>query len=249
MKFGKILAGVTQSLSGLKLGGKKSDPKLAELDRGVLEVALMVSALDGEILFEEYSAFVELAKKCRGYSAKNARQVLDRTLERAGYLMAMAQVGVYSEKERLDAFVKMATAALPGGFLYGSMADLRRAFALWVTMGVADGSFSDIERKAVGQLAALFAKMKLEAAKERLELYKALSPTFRQAYGYDTRVSETPLLEENFLAKAEKIVRQLAVPARRAKAEEELAALIGSVEVTARDGSKTVKDAASVAIS
>jgi len=229
MKFIKILETAAKTFAGAKLGGKRSDPKLAELDRDVLTVGLLVAALDGTILPDEYAAFRTLARKCRGGTAKNVRALLDAALPAAGQLMAMAQVGVYSEKERLAAFLSAAAKALPSGFAIGSMADLRRAFALWVTVGVADGEFTAAEKAALTALEWHYAVARAQKAT------KGDAGSFR-------------LLEPDFLKKAEKIARDLAVPSKRAKAELLLEELIASVPTVDDKGEMVIRPAHGIAV-
>jgi len=228
MKLGQILEVVTKTLAGVKLGGKAGDPKLAALDRGILEVALMVAALDGVILPAEFAAFRELGRKCRGYSSEREREALDRALAHAGYLMAMAQVGVHTEDERIHAFAEKAAVALPAGFVDGSKSDVRRAFALWVAMGVSDGAFSDIERRAVEALAELFADLRTA---KTAALMGGLGASTSGASAFCLTVAKLPrqaLLEEGFLDRAERIVADLAVPERAAAAEVALAELVNA---------------------
>jgi len=232
MRLSAILENVAKTLADVKLCGKKSDPKLAELDRGVLTVALLVAALDGTILPEECAAFELLAKKCRGGSTKNARAVLDKALQKTGYLMAMAQVGVYTEKERIAAFAQMATEALPRGFVEGSLADLRRAFALWVAMAVSDGSFSDVERKALATLEDLYADLRLSREQKATKNACAMSPCLKSLC-VDKKAT---LLEPQFIEKAERIVRDLTSASKGPKAAEALEALVSTVDVVGPDG-------------
>jgi len=222
MKFTQILEHVAGTLGSLRTGGRRSDPELAALDRGVLTVTLLIAGLDGTILPEEYRAFESLAQSCRGGSRKNVRALLDGALGDAGRLVAMAQVGVYTERERLDVFAKAAAAALPTGFDRGTLADLRRAFALWVAMGVSDGRFSDVERKGVEALVRMFAEVETPDRTKR-------------------RVS---LLEEDFFENAERIVRNLATPSRREQATADLETLVGKV----RKGDGSLGNAADDAV-
>ena len=218
MKFDRMLETVATAFARVKPGGRRSDPKLAALDRGVLTVAFLLAALDGEIFPAEYAAFRELARKCRGGSERNVRALHDAAVQAAGPLMAMAQSGLYSEKDRLSAFLAAAARALPDGFSDGSLADLRRAFVLWVTIGVSDGDFSKLERTALESLAWHFAAVRVERGAK-----KGVSKSFRP-------------LEMDFFEKAEKIVRSLGAPAKRAKAEEDLEALISNVQTADGNG-------------
>lgn len=229
MKFTKMLAAVADTLGAISLGGKRGDERLAALDRGVLTVALLLAALDGTVLPEEYAAFESLAKKCRGATAKNVRALLDKVLHDAGYLMAMAQVGVYSVKERLAVFVKLAEEALPGGFADGSLADVRRAFALWTTMGVSDGTFSGVERAALEGLVNRFADDRYVHDVVQAERVAMHVPLSRDDLTKVLNVRRTPVLEPDFLSRAERCVRDMAVPAKQPKAEAALETLICTV--------------------
>lgn len=227
MKLTTVLEQVTKAFSGLRLSGLR-DARLGALDRGILEVALLVAALDGTVLPAEYAAFETLAQKCRAGSAKNTRACLDRALRSAGYLMAMAQVGVYTQEERIAAFVDAAADALPSGFDEGTPADVRRAFALWVAMGVSDGSFSDIERAAVEALVRYFSKVRQFKADAAVatQSYAAYRPIMTDVGSRPMRA--VAFLEDGFLARAERIVRDLAVPSKREAAEAAFEKLIGA---------------------
>jgi len=245
MKFNVILENVVKTLAGVKPGGKTGDPKLAELDRGVLTVAMLVAALDGMVLPAEYTAFASLAKRFRGGTAKNVRVVLDKALQKAGYLMAMAQVGVYSEKERIAAFTRLATEALPRGFVEGSLADLRRAFALWVAMAVSDGAFSEVEHKALTALESLYADLRLSREQKATKNACAVSPCLRPLCAG----KKATLLEPQFLMKAEKLVRDLSSSSKCLKAAEALEALVATVDVVGPDGEVSAMAAAKVGLS
>jgi len=226
MTLNMILSNVVERLGAIKPGGGKGDPKLAALDRGVLTVALMLAAIDGTVLPDEYQAFESLAKKCRGATAKNVRELVDKALYEAGYLMAMAQVGIYSKEERLAAFVRRAEKALPSGFADGSPVDVRRAFVLWTTMGVSDGTFSSVERAALEALLARYADDRHAHEVARAERVAMYLPLGREDLNRVLDVKRVPLLEPHFLGKAERLVRDMAVPAKRASALRALDALI-----------------------
>lgn len=226
MKFNQILGIAAKTFAAMKMGGRKTDPKLAALDRGVLTVGLLLAALDGTILPDEFAAFQTLAEKCRGGSAKNVRALLDAALPSAGLLIAMAQVGVYTEQERLAAFRAAAEKALPSGFTDGVLLDVRRAFALWVAVGVSDGTFSPLERAAVELLADFYADVRCQRTNMLMSCVDIGVSVCPGAITPPPLVKKTPLLEPDFLAKAEKIARALASPAKQEQAEADLAALI-----------------------
>jgi len=226
MKFTQLLPNVTKMFSSIKLGGK--NPKLSRLDFGILEVAMMVAALDGKILDSEYESFMTLAKKCRGYTAANADKCLDAALRKGGYLMVIAKVGGYTEKQRIDAFVDLAVETMPRGFVDGELSDLRRAFVLWVAMGVSDGEFSDIERKAIDALQDRFAQVMLARAMDEEQRWIALVPSL-QSIDDKPGKHKITLLEKDFLDKAEALVKDLSVASKREKAEAALSAFIEEV--------------------
>jgi len=205
MKRDAMLENATRTLKGVNVGGRRNDSELGALDRGVLTVALMIAGLDGMILPGEYVAFGEMAKACRGATAKNTRALYEEAFCKAGPLATMAQSGLFTESSRLAMFVRLAREALPRGFARGSIADLRRAFSFWIAMGVSDGAFSGFESRCVRTLVRCFALARAGRAKRF-----------------------AVLIEPSFFAKAERIFRAMAVPATRAKAQAELVALIAA---------------------
>jgi len=196
----KMLACTVNALSALRFMNAR-DPHLSKLDFGVLKVALMVAALDGQVGKDEVEAFCSLAKKCRGYDAKSFAAVRESAFRSAGYIAMLAQHA--PQDELLRAFTDESLAALPVGFACGSLADVRRAFVMWVAMGVSDGDFSVIERKAVEVLRQALAEIKRSRAAAEFDRWSMLSPTFRQAAGTNLRTGKIVLVDEAFMAKAE----------------------------------------------
>lgn len=199
-----IFADMVNALSALKFA-RARDPKLSKLDFGVLKVAMMVAALDGEVQPQEVEAFGVLAKKCRGYGEKSFRDVRESAFRSAGYIALLAQHG--TRDELLSAFLAEALAALPDGFAYGNLADVRRAFVTWIALGVSDGNYSDVERSAIEALRRELAEIKRSHAVEQFERWAMLSPTFRQAAGSKPRMARIVLVDDAFLDKAEKLVK------------------------------------------
>jgi len=225
MRISQLLPHVTKMLTSFKTTGGKN-PSLSRLDFGILEVALMVAALDGEILESEYAAFTALARKCRGYSAENARKCADSALRRGGYLMAIAKVGGYTVRQRIEAFVDLAIETMPRGFVDGELSDLRRAFVLWVAMGVSDGDFSAIERQAIDALQDRLARVMLVRTMDEEQRWAAFVPALQMLDGRFSGTRKITLLEDGFTDRAASLVRDLGVAARRERAEAELAAFI-----------------------
>lgn len=214
-----MITNIATTLSRIRVGGAKNSRGLGELDRGVITVALLVAALDGTVQNAEFLAVKDLAAKCRGITPKTLRALLDDALAPVGKLMAMAQISAYSEKDRLGFFLDAAKKAMPRGFAAGSLADLRRAFALWIGIGIADGEFSVFERVALAHLALQCAVIK-----------------------------KRPLIEAGFFAKAERIMTDLASPAKRKQAAADLEELVTKVEVKNAKGKVTRKSSASIAV-
>jgi len=110
----------------------------------------------------------------------------------------------------------------------GELSDLRRAFVLWVAMGVSDGEFSDIERKAIDALQDRFAQVMLARAMDEEQRWIAFVPSLQMIDDKPGKRKIT-LLEDGFIDKAEALVKNLSVPSKRDKAEAELAAFIEEV--------------------
>jgi len=153
--------------------------RVGAADRGVLKVALMVAALDGQITAAEYETFAGLVKKCRGYNDGDEKVILDEALRSAGYLMLKSNV--VSDDELVKVFIDEAKAALPNGFAFYSLADVRRAIVIWIAMGMSDGCYSSRERKCVEALRRNFAEMKITRRQIEDERSLMLSPVLRQA--------------------------------------------------------------------
>lgn len=196
--------------------------KVGKTDFGVLKVAYMVAALDGEVSESEFKALDTLAKKCRGYTPKIAAQAIDEALRSAGYLMLLSK----REKDAalVAAFVGEAKAALPNGFAYMAIEDVRRAVATWVAMGMSDGDYSAREKKCIEALRKHFAELKVEQAELELERWRALSPAFRQACDSSGCAATAKLVTRDFVTRVENLVAQYGDDAAAAKALEKLLA-------------------------
>jgi len=235
MNFSEMLETMTDLMAKVKRGG--ADPALTKLDSGILEVAFMISALDGAVLPAEVAAFDRLAQDCRGYDPSKRKSLLDSAARKAGYLMALEAMGLFTPEERVAAFVSEALKALPAGFASGDLVDVRRAFVMWVGMGVSDGYFSGIERAAIEALRVRFAEIKLSKNLENAAAWTAAYP----GYGSINALLDTHevldtvcLLEENFIAQAETLVKALDDSAHSEWARKELEALINAPQLTAK---------------
>ena len=212
---------ISKFVSDLKFRtvGRIKAAKLGKTDFGIVKVAFMVAALDGEVTDAEYKAFDALAKKCRGYSAKAAAKALDEAMRSAGYLMLLA--GRASDAELVKAFLAEAQAALPLGFAYLSIEEVRRAVVTWIAMGLSDGDYSERERLCIEALRKFFAEMKVLRLQAEEERWLELVPAIESAYdGKSPRTVE--LVSRDFVARVEKLVSQYGDSAAAAKELEKL---------------------------
>ena len=185
----------------------KKFTKASRTDFGVLKVAFMVAALDGEVSDAEYRALEALAKKCRGYTPKTAAKALDEAMRSAGYLMLFARRA--TDTALVKAFMGEAQAALPNGFAYFSIEDVRRAIVTWIAMGMSDGDYSAREKKCIEALRKLFAELKVMRIQAEEEQWLQLAPAFRQASAPGSRKSTVELVSRGF------VNRSTAIPRRR----------------------------------
>ena len=200
----------------------KKFSKASRTDFGVLKVAFMVAALDGEVTDAEYKAFDALAKKCRGYTPKTAEEALAAAMRSAGCLMLLSKRA--TEDALVKAFVVEAQAALPMGFAYFSVEDVRRAIITWIAMGMSDGDYSAREKACIEALRKLFAELKIMRIQTEEEQWLSLAPTFRQACEPGARRTTVELVSRDFVTRVERLVSQYGDSAAAAK---ELRELIG----------------------
>lgn len=201
MKFAKVLERTVASVSGLRFVTR--NPKLGKLDLAVLQVALMVAALDGKVRKSETESFLALAAKCRGASAKSVKSAYEYALRAAGYITVLTQVE--DEEKVLGAFVDEVVKAMPEDFLMAHPEDVRRAFVIWTAMAMSDGEYSGIERKAIEALVSRFVVIKTKIFQEKIDRAMAMSSAFRAACVQSGPCRpEIRLLPDGFLEDVEK---------------------------------------------
>jgi len=188
MRFGSFLDAVKEFFGGDKL----VDVAQVRLDRGVLDVAMMISAIDGEILPAEIGAYNRLLGECREASKADVPAATEAVMRKVGFLTSLKQSGI-SDRECIVSLVREAAAQLPEDFAARPVADRRKAVVFWTMMALSDGTYSSLEHAAVRALADRFAGE----------------------------------LGEEFLAQAERLVKELADPAKKAQARSALADLLG----------------------
>ena len=200
----------------------KKFSKAGRTDFGVLKVAFMVAALDGEVTDAEYRALDALAKKCRGYTPRAAATAFDEAMRSAGYLMLYARRA--KDSDLVKAFVAEAQAALPMGFAYFSIEDIRRAIVTWIAMGMSDGDYSSREKKCIESLRQVFAELKIMRLEAAEEQWLQLAPAFRQAWENAPRNADVELVSRNFVKRVEQLVGQYGDSSAAAKALKDLIA-------------------------
>jgi len=205
MNIIKFVKGVSTSVG--KAFGRKD--RIAQTDLGILKVAFMVAALDGDVSGDEYKAFDLLAKKCRGYTPKTAAEALDEAMHAGGYLMLLSK-RVKKDSELVAAFMAEAKKALPDGFAYLSLEDVRRAIITWIAMGLSDGDYSAHERKCIEALRKVFAELKTMQLQQEDERWMAMSANIHRIGSIDgvTSRARLELVSRNFVTGVESLIRQ-----------------------------------------
>lgn len=209
---------ITKLVNGFKFKACKAlvlKERIGKVDLGILKVAFMIAALDGDVTDAEYDAFDALAKKCRGYTPEGATEALTDAMHSAGYLMLLSKR--VKTQELVKAFIAEAKNALPDGFAYCSIEDVRRAIITWIAVGLSDGDYSARERACIEALRKLFAELKIHRADEEEERWAALSPTFRQAYGSHPAPQRVSLVEKDFVTRVEDLMNKLGDSTEAAK--------------------------------
>jgi len=219
MNIVKLVKDVSKSV-GKALGRKD---RIAKADLGILKVAFMVAALDGDVTADEYKAFDLLAKNCRGYTPKAAAEALDDAMHAAGYLMLLSK-RVKKDSDLVAAFMHEAHKALPDGFAYLSLEDVRRAVITWIAMGLSDGTYSARERACIETLRKVFAELKTMRRQQEDERWMALSADIHQVGSIDGTASRArlELVSRNFVSGVESLIRQYGDSADGAKLLREL---------------------------
>lgn len=211
MNLTKLIGGIKFS----KIIGLKKDA-INKTDLGVIKVAFMVAALDGEVTDAEYAAFDALAKKCRGYTPEAAATALDEAMRSAGYLMLLSKR--VTKAELVKAFIREAKAALPDGFAYCSVQDVRQAIISWIAMGLSDGDYSVREKACIEALRKNFAELKVSRLMEEEERWAAFSPAYRAAFATNHQGQIAQIITKDFVTRVEDLVARYGDSAEATKA-------------------------------
>ena len=219
MKLAKLISDIK-----VKTVGRIQAAKYGKIDYGVVKVAFMVAALDGEVSDEELAALDALLKKCRGYSRKTSVRVMNEAMRSAGYLLFLGRLA--SESTLLRVFLAEAEAALPDGFAFLSVEEVRRAVVTWMALGMSDGDYSAREKKCIEALCKRLAELKVTRDDDTVELCKNLASTFCQAYGAAAQGEKSELLSRDFMTRVENLVAQYGDRKDAAKELEKLIAVV-----------------------
>jgi len=133
------------------------DKKTAEF--AVLEVAFLFTALDGSVDESERQMFDRLATECKDLDVDQAKIVLRRTDKAVKRLLAAYQRLVANKKVSLmgkvaqDVFIRdfmnEVDRICDWADFARSSERVRKAFAMWISMCLADGDYSEMERKGM----------------------------------------------------------------------------------------------------
>lgn len=207
MNLGKIVSNLMA-----RTVGRVKAARYGKVDLGIVKVALMVAALDGEVTEEEYKALDALARKCRGYTKKAADTAMLEAMRSAGFLLLFGRRA--SDREFVKAFVAEARMALPNGFEDLCVEEVRRAVVMWIAMGMSDGDYSAREKKCIEALRKAFAEHKVRRQQAAVDLSAQMAGV-------------TMAVPSDFIASAEELVAQYGDEKGAAKALEELIAADG----------------------
>lgn len=229
MKENGLLSKTVKLLSGLKFEGLAkvglAADRFSRVDFGILQVAMMISALDGDVREDELAAFGKLAKKCVGYTEASAAKAFRAGLHAAGYLELQAHR--LNEKPLIAEFVAEAEAVLPDGFVTGRAEPVRRAFVMWLAMAMSDGDYSPVERKAITALLKRFGEIMAERDEQERSMWREIAPAYAVAYSDDRKTFESRQAPTgDFMSKAEALLGKLRREATAAVALKELKTLI-----------------------
>ena len=229
MKENGFLSKTVKFLSGLKFEGLakvgRAADRLSRVDFGILQVAMMISALDGDVREEELAAFGKLARKCAGCTEASAAEAFRAGLHAAGYLELQAHR--LNEKDLVAEFVAEAEAALPEGFAAGRAEPVRRAFVMWLAMAMSDGDYSAVERKAIDALLKRIGAIMAERDEKDRSMWREIAPAYAVAYADDRKTFESRKAPSgDFMSRAEALLAKLRREATAAAALKELKTLI-----------------------
>jgi len=188
----------------------RSGATVGEMEYGIIYVAALVAALDGEMTDDEVRLVMDFASSCPGSSSEGMRKGRDFALRQAGYLELIARFpDFYTEEVRLGRFHEAVEAGPFDQFESLDRKCLVHAFTFWTAVAMADGDFSRIERQALEELKTRLDHRRAERKQDEIENIKRVAAC---SIDYDKTIAqlvgkrEDPLAGEDFVARAEKLL-------------------------------------------
>lgn len=188
------------------IGGLKSRAE-AKTDLGILTVAFMVAALDGDVTDAEYETFQRMARASRGADDRTAEKALAAAMRSAGYLMLLARRVDKKVLPRL--FIDEVAEVLPNSFATLPLDEVRRAFVTWIAMAMSDGDYSERERLCIEALCRYYAEIKVMKTDQDAQCASlSTSAVFSMAFG-DGLAESAMDASGNFIARVEALVAEM----------------------------------------
>lgn len=139
---------------------------LKDAEFAVLEVAFLLTALDGSVDESERAMFDRLAAECKNLDVDQSKVVLRRTDKAVKRLLSACPrkaleskklvfnviIGEDRKKAFVRAFMKEVDQICDWADFARSSERVRKAFAMWISMCLADGDYSEMERKGMAAL-------------------------------------------------------------------------------------------------
>ena len=215
--FRKVLKGLGSGLLANAASG------FDRVEGGVLEVAMAVAALDGEVSAGELEEFENLARQREGVTDAAVNALFERCLRTAGYVEIQARR--LEQPQLLELFANEAMKMLPDAFFRGDMEVVRRAFAAWTLVAMSDDYYSGVERKAIKLL-----RERIEGAVAAADAGSVPLSVASLQMAAGVTAAESPQVRvvptEEFLARLEGVIARLKHEATMVKAREDLEQLI-----------------------
>jgi len=155
MQTNAILEDAIRALGKIAVGGRPTGVDRAALERGILDVAMMIAALDGEVLPSERAAAGTIAGLFGDMTPEAREAAIGQSLENAELVIAERKTGV-TDKQLVGFLILRAALVLPAGFVGRDASDVRFALILWLAMCLSDGSFDSVEKLAFWRLLDYF---------------------------------------------------------------------------------------------
>ena len=145
-----------------------------EAEFAILKVAFLLTAIDGHIDESERAMFDKLVERCREVDVDEAKIVLasvDSATKRMLKAVEGSEVGFHhilaglsGIEGRLKLFMDEVEVVCNWNVFVRDSARVRRAFVMWTAMVMADGDYSEMERKAISALRDMVNSKKLIGA-------------------------------------------------------------------------------------